>query len=372
MRRVVYHICGCPGVLQSTATTLLTFTRLGMDTLLAYRVDSSVTIPVESELKDVAWAYRLLAQLDTAHPKDVNVIGDVAQVLFHHIHIRSKPSLSVLRIILSIITDDVADYDEPAQFFAFRVLLSFADQWSHDDELGPALRQHSVWAVLGTFNIHSLHHDITTHYIALGDKLAWLPEWISIIAADPIGWLSHLSSLLSLGPRSETQNKFCVVLSLWGEGEPAEIGVGPVTITSSETTLAMSVEVLVKLWDQLVSPQIYALISLIECTIFTAFAGVMQESPPHLTDQLKQAAIRLGNILADKAANITTPLPLSTELMRRLGLCIKNTLAQQWSNKDQGYWLAAREDFLSNLHELRQLGDNDEHNRENRAAYIRG
>ncbi|KAJ7155754.1 hypothetical protein C8R46DRAFT_1116385 [Mycena filopes] len=365
LRRAVYEICGCPGITHATATTLLRFATLTMDALLASRVDTLVTVHIDPRLKDVAWAYRLLEQLDA---KDIDTTADLVQVLFHHIYLpRSKPPSSVVRIILSVLESN--QFDETARYFAFRLMVSFVDQWVRDNpRRGPELRETSIWHALGAFSIPSLHDDITIHYISLGDKLAQLPHWRAMITGDAVGWLSHLQSVLTLRTLNiQPAKEFCTVLFLWVSLSAA----GPVG-TQAGNVLAVALAVLVKLWDQFVYTEMEDFVALLECSIFTAF------TPLVAPDIALSAGIdvfyplrRLQIDLPKRAASIVGAPAAATDVMRKLGLAIRNVFslpeAGSEPTKTSKYWVGVRDEFLRNL---RQSVGTDERRRVRRTAYI--
>ncbi|KAJ7467535.1 hypothetical protein FB451DRAFT_1401537 [Mycena latifolia] len=380
LRHAVYHLCASPGLEQSTITSLLPFVRFQPDTPPTFVIYSPATFPLAFDsLDDVSWVYSSLEQLYNSTPKNVAAIGDLVQALFLYRHRRNKPSPTALRAILSIITSgvgDPADSTQTLKYLAFRVLSS-ADHWFQDDELGPVLQEHAVWAMLGAVRLSALTQDITIHYISLGDKLSQLPQWKPVIAQDLTGWLSHLGSLLDVeGTELEpTQKLFGNVLSrVWGPHAAEHQYFG------EEKLLVMVFGALTNALHQLNSSttwDMHHVILLAQWTIVSVFHARMchfRTRQLHMFDLFRVTMVRLGDTLARSAEmanaaataegldgnqDLKDVLTSAAKLLSKLGSTINDELSVPTSGRvdyDYGmHWGRIREGLNRDLDSLRQL-----------------
>ncbi|KAJ7098840.1 hypothetical protein C8R44DRAFT_355444 [Mycena epipterygia] len=347
----VYSFCNLPSLDQSMRTSVLQLVRVE-DVL-------NNTKPME-----IAWVYSALEQLWVAESQDIDVIGDLLQVLLHSRPLRDKPKPDALNTILWAMPS-YPDHSR-TQYFTYHLLCS-SEKWFQDDQLWPLLQEKSIWTLLGKYDDWDL-----TPYISLGDTLSQTPEWKVILAQDYFGWFSKLPKILR-DYEEEEQQIFCSVLSRIWDVDPTQYD----RFKEEEKILATAFTVLAKLWDQFNFPDtqdIQDLLRLTQCTIRTAFCArhVPDNWPPRpsqdfrdnimpfLGEAMSQAAdrIRVTNLRAAEVEG------RGVEILSKLVVIINGELRTRptpqdlWDNQEIQYWIDLKETFEEEIDSVCQLLEN--------------
>ncbi|KAJ7098889.1 hypothetical protein C8R44DRAFT_355753 [Mycena epipterygia] len=347
----VYSFCTLPSLEQSMRTPVLQLVRVD------YVVEG--TKPMET-----AWVYSALEQLWVAESQDIDVIGDLLQVLLHSRPLRDKPKPDALNTILWAMPS-YPDHSR-TQYFTYHLLCS-SEKWFQDDQLWPLLQEKSIWTLLGKYDDWDL-----TPYISLGDTLSQTPEWKVILAQDYFGWFSKLPKILR-NDDEEEQQIFCSVLSRVWDVDPTQIN----QFKKEEKILATAFTVLAKLWDQFNFPDtqdIQDLLRLIQCTLRTAFCT---QCIPDLwllrpsQDFRNIIVVCLGEAMSQAADQIKATNALAgdvegrgVEILSKLVVIINGELRTRptpdniFDKEEIQYWTDLKRNFEEEIDSVHQLLEN--------------
>ncbi|KAF7353749.1 hypothetical protein MVEN_01060300 [Mycena venus] len=253
-RKAAYKLCAAFD--PSVAISILQLVRLDWKDFYVLDVE-------KKHIQDVSWVYRALEAFDVPEPSDVNIIGDLLQVLFDYGPVLPIPTTACLQTILLGISFGI--HNGRMRILALNILCS-ASHWFQDNELRPILQKHMVWKTLGAlcyaqskanFSRTALIKEIAS-YIDLGNKISEIQEWTVTVSEDLTAWLSHLSYMSHLS--GDVHSRKAREGEQFGDQKP----------------LAMAFTALAMAWGQykFSSPQdLHRLLPLIGCTISTAFSA---------------------------------------------------------------------------------------------------
>ncbi|KAJ6517912.1 hypothetical protein C8R47DRAFT_1205015 [Mycena vitilis] len=182
---------------------------------------------IRFESANAAWVYPILEGLPTSELPNSRdpypLLCDLLQALFLCRPLTGIPSISCLRKILAALSSST----EALRFLAASILSS-ADHWFQDQELGPILAHDSVWIGFGESGIPG--------FLSLGERLSSRSQWKPILARNLPSWLRNYDADAGATFR-------CVLSRIWGvnESEAEEYG--------DAKDLAMVFRLLTNAWD---------------------------------------------------------------------------------------------------------------------------
>jgi hypothetical protein len=368
-----YRFCATPGLPLEVITSALLLVRLHVS-----EMDIGFS-SIRSDTHNVEWVYRTLESLQNSGPTEeyCNIIADLLQTLFLCQPIQNKPTATNLSTIISALSlKTFADiYENNEQYdrlkCAMAAVLSIAEDWFSDEELGSMLAKDQVW-----FNLGGLKWN-TFYYTVLGDRLCHIPQWKQIIAQDLPGWISQYPRIMIAKPSPFSiiqRNKFKTVLScVWGK----EV----VGATQDEQVLATMFTALTNCWSQVDFPNGEVAwnryhFRLLDCTVDIAFCArklgyeILQHPSRLLREtlmvRLGAAIVQVGERVMHKSVFdsrlekvVKAALQITAEFLAKLGQTItvelRNPPKFEHDASELAHWIRLEATFSETLFDLREM-----------------
>ncbi|KAJ6563400.1 hypothetical protein DFH09DRAFT_1477281 [Mycena vulgaris] len=321
--------------------------RLGLSTevksaLRLVRMDPSQRVPSYPIMVDPTWAFRALHTMWDMAPRDLDLIGDLLQVVVCCRNHRAKPTPNALRTVVWALQSDVEADKRPTPVFAALILLH-AEDWFTDPDLQAILLEGGyIWTLLGTY----AHLDLGA-YISLAWSISKTREWQTVLSEDLPSWLGSLSQLLVNGS-GEQKHLFCSVISrVWNVAEADHFG--------EETPLAMAFTAVGNVWnrfDFLQVRDINYIVRLVQCTGETMVCAKWQivnasQNFSNVIVRFRESIAAAAASARDRALIIDGETHLVSQVQVILYKLVERILVlqNQGSSFDDGTWSHYWNDF---------------------------
>ncbi|KAK6985059.1 hypothetical protein R3P38DRAFT_2661868 [Favolaschia claudopus] len=274
---------------------------------------SSLSFNLDAE----SWIYHALRHI----PSPINEQGECEEKIVHTLNILLcalyNNEIPPYRDSLELLVQLLSLQGDVSNTAAWLLLQKNVHDWYTDSELGPKLRDHSVWALLSTVILKN--SVMFTNYIDLAYLLSTIPEWQPYLETEKCCWI-HVFSALS--PEEEYLEKYNAVFkTIWTPGSSIS------TQSHLEEAIGLVCDALSKFWASfdLAAPlDTKSLFAWLECSNSAIFHENVQKTV-HATQLMKGSFIPLQSTLLGFLAQIQNmPSENSTPMLAACGKIVRD------------------------------------------------